>query len=297
MQLLRAVVVTGSVTVAATNLGYTPSAISQQLAILEREAGMTLLEKVGRGVRPTEAGRMVADRAGSIGTILSELSAELDAVRNGQTGRVRLRWAASVGAALIPRAVTMQRHKRPEVRVEPCLSPDPLREVLEEKADIALVTAPPEATHPADVRMIHLLDDPFYAVLPADHPLAAQEVVDLAQLAEETWIEKATGVGHDAVHERVLQACASVGFSPNVSVRADDFLTAQGFVASGLGILLASRLGLHAGNDTRVVARPVQRPELIIRIYLAVRESSATQTVVADMIDELQQEAASTGRS
>nr|WP_179535413.1 LysR family transcriptional regulator [Actinopolyspora biskrensis] len=292
MQLLRAVINSGSVTVAATNLGYTPSAISQQLATLEREAGVPLLEKVGRGIRATQAGAMVAERAGAISKILSDTTAELAGFRDGYVGRVRIRWSDSIGASLVPHAVTAYRGRSPDVRIEPCLSDDSLREVMDAQADIALVSVPSEVPRPSGVRMIHLLDDPFRAVLPVDHPLAEQDAIDLAQLADEPWVENASGSTPDTCTELLRQACASAGFTPSVAIRADDFLTAQSFVAAGLGIRLAPELGLRVGAATNVVARPVRRPEPTVSTYLAVRDSVATQTVVTDMIDEIHTAAA-----
>lgn len=290
MQLLHAVITSGSVSVAATNLGYTPSAISQQLTVLEREAGVTLLEKHGRGIRPTQAGRMVAERADSIATILSRTQAELADFRNGCVGRLRIRWDASVGSALVPPAVAAYRQRSPAVRVEPCLSPAPQREVTDGDADIALLALPPDAPHPAGVRAVHLIDEPFRIVLPAEHALAEQEVVDLAQLAEEPWV--VTETDRDTCHDLIRQACGSAGFTPNIAIRADDFLVAQGFVAAGLGVRLAPRLGLHVASSSGLAVRPVRRPEPMLRIYLALRESVATQTLVTDMVDELRTAAA-----
>jgi DNA-binding transcriptional LysR family regulator len=95
MQVLRAVVTSGSVSAAATNLGYTPSAISQQIAALEKEAGVALLERSGRGVRPTAAGVLLTEHAGLIGTRLAEAETALADLRAGVTGRVAVRYFSS----------------------------------------------------------------------------------------------------------------------------------------------------------------------------------------------------------
>lgn len=287
MQLLRAVVTSGSVSVAATNLGYTPSAISQQLAVLEREAGVPLLEKVGRGVRPTQAGSMVAERAGAIAKILGETTAELADFREGCAGRLRIRWDCSTGAALVPPAVAAFRATSPDVRVEPCLSADPQRDVTDSDADIGVIALSPDAPPPTGVRVVHVLDEPFRVVLPAEHPLAVQEVVDLAQLSEQRWVTTTSETDPDACHEVIMRACGAAGFTPNVTVRADDFLIAQNFVACGMGVRLAPRLGLHVGATSGLAVRPLRNPEPTLRVYLVVREAVADQTIVTDMIDEL----------
>ncbi len=287
MQILRAVVTSGSVTTAATNLGYTPSAISQQLAVLERESGVPLLEKAGRGVRATDAGCLVAEQAGSIAKILADTTAELAAYRTGATGRLRIRWSAGGGDVLIPRALTAYRERRPSMRIEPCLSAAPAREVQDGDADLAVLAAPPEHAVPDGLHLFPLLDDPFHAVLPSEHPLAAEEVLDLVQLAEQPWVSTQPHPVPDACDQVVFDACAAAGFEPNVAVRTDDFLTAQGFVAAGFGVRLASRLALRIAGSEQVAVRPVRRPEPSLCLSLAVRESRASEPVVTELLDDL----------
>src|SRR2546421_12664806 len=101
LQLLRAVVTSGSISAAARNLGYSPSAISQQLAVLEREAGTALLERVGRGVRPTPAGRLLSEHAEVVSEQLSKAEHELTELKAGRSGRLTIRYFATAGAALV----------------------------------------------------------------------------------------------------------------------------------------------------------------------------------------------------
>lgn len=287
MQVLRAVVETGSVTAAAQTLGYTASAVSQQLAILERETRVPLLEKSGRGVRPTRAGKLVADQAGVIAKVLRETSLELAAIRDGDAGRLRIRWASSGGTALVPPAVVAYRSRNPAIRIEPCLSGDPLREVLDGDAELALLALPPSAPEPAGVCTLHLLDDPLHVVLPPGHRLASSPEIDLAQLADEQWVEIAAMAPVDAYQELIRGACGAVGFTPQVAVRADDFLTAQGFVAAGLGVRLASELALGVGGGTDVAVRPVRAPRPMLRICAVFRETPTVDMAVTKMLDEL----------
>src|SRR5437660_8671172 len=118
LRVLRSVVNSGSISAAAVNLGYTPSAISQQIAALEKEAGTALLEKVGRGVRPTAAGRLLADHAADIMRRLTEAENALTDLREGRTGRLRVQYFATAGAALVPPAVAKFRAGHPGVRLE-----------------------------------------------------------------------------------------------------------------------------------------------------------------------------------
>jgi DNA-binding transcriptional LysR family regulator len=105
MQMLAAVVSNGSVTAAAARLGYTPSAISQQVAALEKEAGTALLERVGRGVRPTAAGLLLTEYADAIGRQVAEAETALGDLLAGRTGRLSVRYFATAGAHLVAPAV------------------------------------------------------------------------------------------------------------------------------------------------------------------------------------------------
>lgn len=118
MQVLRAVITSGSITAAARNLGYTPSAISQQLSALEREAGTELLERVGRGVRPTPAGSLLSEHAETLSTELARAEAALTELKEGRIGRITIRYFATAGASLVPPAIAAVRREHPGVRLD-----------------------------------------------------------------------------------------------------------------------------------------------------------------------------------
>ncbi|HWO61858.1 MAG TPA: LysR family transcriptional regulator, partial [Umezawaea sp.] len=168
MQVLRAVVTSGSITAAATNLGYTPSAISQQVGALEKQVGMALLERVGRGVRPTEAGKLLTEHAAGITDRLVEAESALADLRAGRTGRLRVRYFATAGAALVPPAVARFRAEHPSVKLDLKLTEplDPMLEIVAGRADVAIVVHPRNAEAAPGVHLVHLLDDPYLAVLP-----------------------------------------------------------------------------------------------------------------------------------
>jgi DNA-binding transcriptional LysR family regulator len=285
MQVLRAVVVSGSVTAAATNLGYTPSAVSQQVAALERQVGVALLERVGRGVRPTEAGRLLTEYAAVIGRHVAEAETALADLRAGRTGRLGIRSFATAGAALVPPALARFRREHPAVQVDlKLVDPgDPLAEVEQGRADLAIVVRPRD--RPRDgIRLVHLLDDPYRAVLPRGHRLADRRVLDLADLADEPWVASEWPAG--PCLETMLDACAAAGFSPNFVVDSEDYATAQGFVAAGLGITLIPRTGLGSRRPA-IVVRRVRNPEPIRAIYAAVRETSLAQPALCGLLDAL----------
>ncbi len=285
MQVLRAVITSGSVTAAAAHLGYTPSAVSQQVAVLEREAGMALLERSGRGVRPTAAGRLLGEHAAAIGQSVAEAETALADLRAGRTGSLAIRYFTSVGPTLVAPALARLRERHPGVRVDLKLidTEDPLADLRGDGADVALVVRPGEPAGQG-IRLIHLLDDAYRAVLPSDHPLATRRVIDLADLAAEPWIgSEPPGPCLDVV----LDACAAAGFSPNHVASSEDYATAQGFVSAGLGVALIPGLGLTTRRPG-VAVRRVRNPEPVRAVHAAVREIALDNPASHTFLEALQ---------
>ncbi|MFJ5829299.1 LysR family transcriptional regulator [Streptomyces sp. NPDC093089] len=286
MQVLRAVVTSGSVTAAAANLGYTPSAVSQQIAALEKEAGIELLERFGRGVRPTAAGRLLTEHAAVIGRQVAEAETALADLRAGRTGRIAVRYFATAGADLVAPALARFRAEHPGVRVDLRIADG----TPDEEADVTLVVRPRDGggdTSRAGLRLVHLVDDPYRAVLPRGHPLADRRTaLDLGALAGEPWVgSERPGPCLDAV----LEACAAAGFAPDVAVECEEYAAAQGFVAAGLGIALIPLLGL-GGHHPHVVVRRLRGPEPVRSIHAAVRESSMALPAVRGLLTALREE-------
>ncbi|WP_199441820.1 LysR family transcriptional regulator [Umezawaea beigongshangensis] len=286
MQVLRAVVSSGSITAAATNLGCTPSAISQQLTVLERQAGLPLLERAGRGVRPTEAGTLLAEHAAVLADKLLEAEAALADLRAGRAGRLRVRYFATAGVALVPPAVARFRSAHPAVRLDLKLTEpdDPMREVEAGRADVAIAIVHPGTELVPGVRLVHLLDDAYVAVLPRGHRLARKRIVDLADLAEEPWVDTFYQPG--PCRDVVVDACAGAGFTPCTVVEAEDFPTARGFVAAGLGVTVVPGLSLDTIHQG-VVVRRLRRPEPVRNIYAAVRADAMGNPAVVSLIEAL----------
>ncbi|WP_344601446.1 LysR family transcriptional regulator [Streptomyces glaucus] len=289
LQVLRAVVTSGTVTAAAAHLGYTPSAVSQQVAALEREAGAKLLERVGRGVRPTAAGLLLTEHAELIGAAVARAESALADLRDGRTGRLSVRYFATVGSPLMAPALARLRDTHPDVRVELRLADreESVEAVVRGSADLAVVVQDRDPADPA-VRLVRLLEDPYAAVLPASHPLAAEPVLDLARLSGERWVGSEPP---GPCLAPVLDACATAGFSPEFVLQSEDYATAQGFVAAGLGIGLMPLLGLR-NTHPGVVVREVRNPTPLRVISAVVRRVALAQPALRGLLDALRAVAA-----
>ncbi|NUR92695.1 MAG: LysR family transcriptional regulator [Nonomuraea sp.] len=278
---LRSVVETGSIQAAAAHLGYTPSAISQHLAALQRETGTALMERIGRGIRPTAAGELLAEHAARIQGQLAEAETALAELRAGRTRRLVVRYFATAGAVLIPPIMAEFGRRFPEVRVELRLG----KGVGNDAVDAELVVLPGTGGVPAGFRAIHLLDDPYVAVLPPGHRLAGRPEVELAQLAGEPWIDnERPGV---LCREVVVDACGAAGFSPHFAVEAHDYTSAVAFVAAGLGVTVMPRLALGAVSTGALACVPVTRPVPVRRIYVVVKEQSADHAALSAFLELL----------
>jgi DNA-binding transcriptional LysR family regulator len=290
LRVLREVENRGTIAAAADALQYTPSAVSQQLAALQAEAGVTLLERVGRSVRLTDAGRRLVRHADEILSRLEEAEAELsagDAVR----GTVRVSAFQTAALALLPRTIAELGERHPDLRVEyteaeaeealPLLAGGELDLVIAEEYDYL-----PRPRDPR-LRREELGRDPILVVLPDSHPLARRgRPVPLEKLATEPWC---TGRNETLFADMVLRACRGAGFEPNVQHRANDLQILLELVAAGHAVSLMPGLGNRGAGVTALPAagRPLGRT-----IFTAVRRSSARQPAVEALLGTLQAVAA-----
>ncbi|MDP2711330.1 MAG: LysR substrate-binding domain-containing protein [Solirubrobacteraceae bacterium] len=254
LRVLREVSLRGSFSAAAEALSYTQSAVSQQIAALEREAGTVLVERRARGVQLTDAGRALVAHADVILARLVDAEAELEAIAGLRGGRLRIVSFPTAGATIAPLAIARFRERHPGVELtlaprEPdegldCLKAGECDIALTLEAGFAPISDPAIARH-------RLLDDPMYLCLPAGHRLAERARVRLADLAEDSWIVGTTGRCPDGV---VLErACRAAGFEPRVAFQSDDYNAIQGFVAAGVGVCLIPDLALVAVRDDVVI--------------------------------------------
>ncbi len=256
---------TGSIRAAAEATGFTQPGLSRQVAALEREVGVRLLDRGPRGVTPTAAGHALLPHAR---LVVSEARRGRDSAVVATTRPAHLVLGAvpSATASLVPRAIARLRHSGgPEVtvvsRVTPVLAPM----VVGRELDAAVVTdAPPGLPRDGDLRAVHLGDDESVVVASAGHPLAGADRVDVRLLADETWIEDNAGS-----EVMVRQLAARAGFEPRVSFSADDLIGKTGMAAAGLGVALVPDLMLAALPSDLAVLRLKRPPRR--GIYLLAR--------------------------
>jgi DNA-binding transcriptional LysR family regulator len=255
---LREVARRGSLSAAAEALAYTPSAVSQQIAALEREAGVGLVDRGARGAVLTDAGRALVRHADEILGRLAAAEEELRAMAGLAAGRLRLGAFSTAGAVLVPRAVVAFRARHPAVETA-LVEVDPEEAVAELRAhviDLALVYEFPVVPGPSleSLQHRHLLEDRLNIALPEGHRLARRRRVRLADLAGEPWIQ---GVHRGSTAGVLPAACRVAGFEPNIVFRSDDHMAVQGFVAAGLGVAVVPQLAVATARAD-VAIRPLE---------------------------------------
>ena len=267
---------------AAANLGYTPSAISQHISALQRETGLRLIERSGRGIEPTTTGLLLAKEAATALERLTALDSVVADLRAGRLGRLSISYFASAGAAWIPPLVAALTREFPNLRVDLRL----LELAGESFSPDVEIFVEGSASSPVRGYDVHsLLDDPYLAVLPADHRLAGRESIALGELANEPWIDNDFSRG--ACRQVVIDACASVGFSPGFHVETHDYPTAISFVAAGVGITVLPQLGVGTSLLRGLVAIPVVDPTPARHISVRVRESLRDNPAVRRIVQLL----------
>jgi DNA-binding transcriptional LysR family regulator len=267
MRVLREVALKGSFSAAADSLSFTQSAISQQIAALEREAGAVLVERSARGVRLTDAGEAVVRHAEGILAKLAEAEAELEAIAGLRGGRLRMAAFESAAGTIMPVAIAQFAKQYPAVELSMTLM-EPEDAVVALRAgdiDVALTvgSGKPGDREGDGVTHHHVLEDPLYLVLPQHHPLARKRGVRLADVADEPWIG---GAPNCECNRMITQACMRFGFDPRIAFETDDYSAVQGFVAAGVGVSLIAELGLRTIRDD-IVVRPLGRDTPVRQIY------------------------------
>jgi len=285
MRVLREVAVRGSFSAAAEALSFTQSAVSQQIAALEREAGTVLVQRNARGVRLTEAGEALVRHAEAILARLGEAEAELEAIAGLRGGRLRLAAFESAAASLMPHAIASFRAAHPGVELSLIMAEPEDSEPLLKSGELDLVVGF-DARVRAEVDGVarrHLLSDPMFLVLPAEHRLARKRNLRLADAADEPWIAGATNC---ECNRLITRACAVAGFEPHIAFETDDYTAMQGFVAAGVGVSLIAELGLASVRDD-VVVRGLGRDAPIREVYAATLADSHRTPATQAMLDIL----------
>lgn len=240
----------GTVTAVADALGYTPSAVSQQLAVLEREAGVPLLEHAGRKVALTPAGTVLAGYAQSVLATLEEASSALAATRASLTGQLRIGAFPSAARTILPPVLVALGRDHPGLELmatelDPAAVPDALRSATIDVALTASYDYVPDEPDPA-VDTEPLLDETVYLAAPAGRPTGGSADRDggdagIADCRESPWVAGTPGT---ACHAMLVRACQARGFTPRIRHHADDFGTVLALVAAGQGVSLVPELGV-----------------------------------------------------
>jgi DNA-binding transcriptional LysR family regulator len=250
LRVLREVAQRGSFSAAASALSYTQSAVSQQIAALEAETGMTLLERGPRGVRPTTAGLVLVEHTEGILARLTAADDELAAIAGLRGGRLRMASFPTAGATLMPVAIAAFRASYPEVELT--LAEGEPEEIAPRmrngEFDLALLFEFGEAER--DLKRVELLEDPMYLALPRGHPLARRRTLRLEHLRGEAWVQTARS---SPCARHVVRCCLAAGFEPRVAFESDDYHTVQGLVAAGVGVALIPELALSVVREDIVV--------------------------------------------
>ncbi len=236
----------GSISAAALELTYTQSAVSQQIAALEGEAGVALLERHARGVRLTAAGQALLAAAEGVLARLEAAEAELAAIGGLRGGLLRAASFPTAGATLMPLAIATFRARHPDVEIT--LAEGEPEQIAPRLAagelDLALLFEFDDGPqHDESLQRVELLHDPMYLALPGGHRLARRRRLQLEDLSGEAWIQTSS---ESACARYVVRSCMAAGFTPNVSFESDDYQTIQGLVAAGVGVALIPELALSS---------------------------------------------------
>jgi len=291
LRVLHAVSAYGSVTAAAAALGYSAPAVSQQLAALEREVGMRLTERAGRGLELTPAAVILVGHTDALLARLDGAEADLAALRDQVAGRVALAAFPSAAASLVPAAWAALAGSAPQVHLDLTeMEPEEsLPAVLRGAADVAVAHEYDLLPRPLDplFERRELLSDPVLLAVPASHPLAAAPV-PLSSLAGLPFLAPRDTT---SCAEMIQRACARAGFVPRVVARASDFAVLLSLVAAGAGVTLVPALAARRlPSQVRLLrpAEPVTR-----QVFTVSRRGGDRKPAVRVVLDALAAEAAS----
>jgi DNA-binding transcriptional LysR family regulator len=290
MRVLLEVASRGSMSAAAEALNYTPSAVSQQIATLERESGVALVERGPRSITLTDAGRALAAHADVILAQLEIAEMEVREIAGLSGGRIRLATFRTAGETIMAEAVTTFHRLYPDVELtlkegEP---EDYVADLQAGRLDLALSFEydfmPRVGIDGAEERL--LMEDPIGVALPINHPLADDTVVRLSALSDQDWIGSTP---RSSVHAFTQKLCDASGFEARIKFETDDYHIAQALVATGIGVTLLPALAastLHPG----VVWRPLGPTSPSRRLFAVFRAGglrSPTTNVMVDLLEEL----------
>ena len=278
LRVIEALARLGSVTAAAKELHYSQPTVSHHLARLEAETGAQLLQRVGRGIRLTPAGQLLADRAAEILGRVDAAAAELSSHLGLTAGRVRLAGFTSVLSTLVPAAAEILRREHPglQLSVIDTHPPEALHLLRTGHVDVALIfrydESPPEDD---DIRLVHVLDDPTYL-------LTTSGSTALADHRASTWI-----AGCERCRAHLIEDCARAGFAPRIEYTTDDMVLMQALVGAGVGVTTIPGLALRSHRARGITATEI--PGSTRRVFAATYGAPPDPPATAALIGGLQQ--------
>jgi DNA-binding transcriptional LysR family regulator len=295
LRVFRAVMASGSVQAAADHLGFTPSAVSQQIAALQRETGLVLFEKAGRGIAPTAAAKVLASESEDLMESLTRLGGVVDHLRDGHTGSLTIGAFSSAAQFWLPTVAKGLRRDFPDLVLDLVLNelgpetPGMTRRDLDittEDADLDAVERPGHSRHV-------LTEETYRVVAPRGHELLTEwdEQVPMLALAGQAVIDNDY---HGNTCSLIIRnACRAAGFSPRYVARAEDHHTALAFVAAGLGVTILPALAVPEsmpGVDSRELVNPSPRRRIVVHV----RDGAAGFPPVVRALDLLDEAVAKT---
>ncbi|WP_426594295.1 LysR family transcriptional regulator [Cellulomonas sp. McL0617] len=288
LETLRTIGSQGGVTAAAAVLHLTPSAVSQQMAVLQRETGVALTERVGRGLRLTPAGEALAAAAEDVAVALERAQAACAAFLERPEGIVRVSAFQSGAELLLPGLLARVGALRGIVLE--CTDEDVAQEdfaALTDRIDVVVAHRPEGAPVWPGVQVVPLLREPLDVAVPLDHPLAGRASIRPVDLAGADWISVRDGF---PIASLVREVVARSGAPARIVHRVNDFHVTEAFVAAGHGIALLPRYTF--GGSTRIRLVPLAEVLAGRRIDALLRRDRAERLVVRRVVHELQSVAA-----
>jgi DNA-binding transcriptional LysR family regulator len=293
LKILREVAARGSFSAAADALSYSQPAVSQAVATLEAETGVTLIERDRRGVRPTAAGEVLVGHAEAILARLDLAESEVAAIAGVRGGHLRIASFPTAGATLIPVAVATFRAAHPLVTLTLAEGePEEIAPRLREgEFDLVLLFEFQGVSEGlgAGMRRLELLEDPMHLALPKGHALASKSKLRLEDLASESWVQTSAS---SPCARHVVRSCHAAGFEPRVSFESDDYQTVQGLVASGVGVALIPQLALSTVRED-IAIRSLYPRSPVRSVLAATPRGTPVMPAVSTMLEVLQSAARS----
>ena len=247
VRIVRAIAETGSITAAARALGYSQPAISQHLQRTEARLGLALVARVGRSVRLTEAGTVLARHALTITSAFDAAEGDLADLAGLRTGTVRLAAFPTASSTIVPRLLGALATSHPGIKVTyiEAQPPEAVQLLRDGAVDLAITfsypgdRADPHRDSASGLTTQALFTEEMVVVIPERHSLADHAVIDVAMLAKERWI-----AGCPRCRGPLLAVCEAAGFAPVISLETDNASAVMNMVASGLGVAMLPRLAL-----------------------------------------------------